>query len=83
MSDLVASPENGIKINGTQLENNSIDNSMTEQNIDNTKKDIENLIKMIMLRKKECDDMDNETTYMKEYVASFISMGELNKNTKH
>lgn len=51
----------------------------TTKNIELTKKDIQNLIQIIRLRKKECDDMDNETKYLKEYVASFISMGELKK----
>lgn len=51
----------------------------TTKNIELTKKDIQNLIQIIKLRKKECDDMDNETKYLKEYVASFISMGELKK----
>lgn len=51
----------------------------TSDNIKAAKQDIENLIKIILLRKKECDDMENETRYLKEYVASFISMGELQK----
>lgn len=44
-----------------------------------TKADIENLIKLITMRKKLCDETENETRYMKEYVASFISMGDLHK----
>lgn len=51
----------------------------TSDNIKAARQDIDNLIKIILLRKKECDDMENETRYMKEYVASFISMGELQK----
>lgn len=51
----------------------------TLENIQAVKQDIESLIKLIMFRKKECDDMENETRYLKEYVASFISMGELKK----
>lgn len=51
----------------------------TLDNIKAARQDIDNLIKIILLRKKECDDMENETRYLKEYVASFISMGELQK----
>lgn len=59
--------------------NTSNSRNETTQNVELIKKDIRNLIQIIRLRKKECDDMDNETKYLKEYVASFISMGELKK----
>lgn len=50
-----------------------------DADIEATKADIQNLIRLVLLRKKECDEMANETRYLKEYVASFISMGELQK----
>lgn len=53
--------------------------SDTEKEIASTKKDIANLIQLITMRKKECDDMENETRYLKEYVSSFITMGDLKK----
>lgn len=53
--------------------------TQTQQNIESARNDIQNLLKMLKLRTKECDDMENETRYLKEYVASFISMGELKK----
>jgi uncharacterized protein (UPF0335 family) len=47
--------------------------------IQSTLNDIDNLIKLIALRKKDCDDMENETRYLKEYVGSFITMGDMKK----
>lgn len=47
--------------------------------INSLKADISCLIKLISLKKKECEELDNETQYMKEYAASFISTGDLKR----
>lgn len=47
--------------------------------IASTRTDIATLIQLITLRKKTCDELDDETQYMKEYVASFISTGDLKR----
>lgn len=53
--------------------------SITTKEILDTKTDIANLIQLITIRKKECDDTENETRYLKEYVSSFITMGDFKK----
>lgn len=54
--------------------------SATEiSSIESTKADIVSLIKLISSKKKACDELSNETQYMKDYVASFISTGDLRR----
>lgn len=69
----------------SKLENLSLNEQETnpenkfEDTIESTKKDIANLLQLIASRQKKCDELNNETEYMKQYVASFISSGDLKR----
>lgn len=51
----------------------------TQESHESLRRDIDLLVHLISQRKKECQDIENETQYLKDYSGSFISMGDLHK----
>lgn len=50
-----------------------------KEEIQRSKAEVAKLIQLIAAQKKHCDEVEDETRYMKEYAESFISTGYINK----
>lgn len=66
-------------INTHNSQNTRDDAGRTSPSLESLHDDVQHLVDLVVLRKKACDDTENETRFLREYVESFISM----ENTDH
>ncbi|GMM46970.1 hypothetical protein DAPK24_035450 [Pichia kluyveri] len=53
--------------------------SQLKEEIKESKAELVKLLYLISKQKKQCDEIEDETRYMKEYAESFISTGYMSK----